>query len=49
MKFKIRWICNNSVKLTFKICMELFDAGVYVNPVVAPAAPETPPANEENE
>ncbi len=26
-------------KLTFKICMELFDAGVYVNPVVAPAAP----------
>lgn len=24
---------------TFKICMELFDAGVYVNPVVSPAAP----------
>ena len=25
--------------LTFQICMELFEAGVYVNPVVAPAAP----------
>lgn len=24
---------------TFKICMELFDDGVYVNPVVSPAAP----------
>lgn len=24
---------------TFVVCMELFDAGVYVNPVVSPAAP----------